>query len=126
MTPSLVAAPAIDLCVHLLLSFHGDRSKQLAPRQQSPFCLPPAAESFNLEGLYSFHLCDKWRSSWIWDSRERLVVDPDLSGNLAEVRVYVSVMGYRIPYFCFLLHSPQFFRLVPVSFLCCTLSVTDV
>ena len=50
----------------------------------------------------------------------------DLSGNLAEVRVYVSgmwfihrrlfflplrtfVMGFRIPYFCILLHSPQFF-----------------
>ena len=89
-TPSRV----IDLRAHLLLSFRGDRSKQLVPRQQSPFCLPPAVELFNVEGLYSFGLCDKRKSSWIWDSGERLVLDLDLSGNLIEVRDHVSGMWF--------------------------------
>ncbi|EDR01005.1 uncharacterized protein LACBIDRAFT_312760 [Laccaria bicolor S238N-H82] len=44
---AMVTVPVIDLRAHLLLSFHGDRSKQLVLRQQLPFSLPPAVELYN-------------------------------------------------------------------------------
>lgn len=96
--------PVTDLRAHLLPSFHGDRSKQLVPRQQSPSCRSPAVE-LSTKKVYTHpnyalngnHLRSATRGRDRFLIRTYQVTWPRLEST------------YLNSLFLFLLHSPQFF-----------------